>query len=780
VAARNPSIEDLAGAILDGASIDWASAESSADIADPALLSQLRVVARVAELHRRPPGGTTAMGRVMPAEQPRPVDAPVVVDGKYRIEASVGHGGMGSVYRARHIELGKTFALKLLLPHRSFRTDYLARFRVEAQALGRLNHPNIVQVTDFGVDSDVGAYLVMEYIEGVTLAECVKARRTMPLDDAIPIFTGIARALDHAHAAGILHRDLKPANVLLFTRPDGHQDAKIVDFGIASILDGPAPIDPHLESDELSDPAFRNGRVAAGPAMFRNPDRLQRPPTRLTAPGAVLGTLEYIAPEVIDGGSASAAADIFAFGVLIYEVLVGRRPFEASPGEPLNAHVKRNIPTPSHVHPAVPRELDAAILRALNIDPGLRPASARAVLAALLDGVHLARVRQWRRAELPRRAVVAVGLAILAAWLHGQIRTFPIVQTVENAFVDLRVASHPPRPPDPRIVLISIDEATLTSDSRPLADKADDVGTLLAGVFEAGARVVAIDLLLPEQWSQSERFSKLVLDHSSRMVLASYSAPEGKVRGPESVRGLTTMALGRPAIEKLFAFVNVSADSDGVVRTIPLEYHNERGQRVPSFVARTADIYGAGRFGETSADARVWIDFSIDWTAFQRVSWKDVPAVLSSEPATFRDHVILVGGEFAGSGDVYSLSPYGRFPTKEVSGLELQALALNTLLTGTDIRVSGGTMVVILVWLGVGVGAMLVLSSAHRDRTIGILAVGCCAYIGGAFLLFRWRHHLSPVAAPVLTFVLVSVFALVVRTGLPGHPAKLVTPEVTT
>jgi serine/threonine protein kinase/CHASE2 domain-containing sensor protein len=779
VAARSPSIEDIAGDILDGVSIDWSLAESSAVSADHELLSQLRVVASVAELLRRPPGSTADV-RVLPTEPPRSVqDVPAIVGGKYQIEASVGHGGMGSVYRARHIELGKTFALKLLLPHRSFRADSLARFRVEAQALGRLNHPNIVQVTDFGVDPDVGPYLVMEYIEGMTLGEIVKARRMLSLDEAIPIFAGISDALDHAHAAGILHRDLKPANVLLVTRTDGQRDAKIVDFGIASILDSPPSPRPIPESGESIESVVLSAGDAADSAVRRDPDGVGRQSTRLTVPGAVVGTLEYIAPEVIDGKRASAAADIFGLGVLIYEVLVGRRPFESLPGEPLNAHVKRYLPIPSDVCAAIPRELDAAILRPLNLDPSLRPLSARAVVAALVDGLHHARVRQWRRAELPRRAGLAVVVAILALWLHGRIRQVPIVQTVENAFVDLRVAFQSPRPPDPRIVLISIDEATLASDSSPLADKADEVGTMLRQVFEAGARAVAIDLLLPERWSESEPFSRLILDHSPRIVLASYSGPEGHVRGPESVRGLTTMALGPPAIEKLFAFVNVSADSDGVVRAIPLSYGNERGQRVQSLVARTAEISGVGRRGEPTANDRLWIDYSIDWTAFKRVSWKGIPHVLSNQPGAFRDRVILVGGEFAGSGDVYSLSPYGRSSANEVSGLVLQALALNTLLAGMDIRVSDGTMVVILLWVLTSIGAMAVLSSAHSVRTIGILVVGCCVYIGCSFFLFRWRHHLSPVAAPMLTFVLVSVLALAVRARLPRHPAKLITPEVT-
>ncbi len=165
--------------------------------------------------------------------------APSLIDGKYRIEGQLGHGGMGLVYRARHLELGKLFALKLVQPHRSHRPESVARFRIEAQALGRLNHPNIVQVTDFGVDSRAGPYLVMEYIEGITLGEYLKTERSLPLEEALPIFSGISRALDYAHDAGILHRDLKPANVLLVPREASHHDVRILDFGIARFLDNP-------------------------------------------------------------------------------------------------------------------------------------------------------------------------------------------------------------------------------------------------------------------------------------------------------------------------------------------------------------------------------------------------------------------------------------------------------------------------------------------------------------------------------------------------------------
>jgi CHASE2 domain-containing sensor protein len=301
-------------------------------------------------------------------------------------------------------------------------------------------------------------------------------------------------------------------------------------------------------------------------------------------------------------------------------------------------------------------------------------------------------------------------------------------------------------------------------------------------VFEAGASAVAIDLLLPERWSRSGPFSQLVLNHSARLVLASYSGADGRVTGPESVRGLATAALGQPAIERLFAFVNVSPDSDGVVRTMPLSYRNERGRQVQSLVARTADLYRprSDAATATATDNRLWIDYSIDWTAFPRLSWKDVPNVLARDSGAFRDRVILVGGEFAGSGDVYRPGGYGAAAGHEVSGLVLQALAVSTLLAGTDIRASGEPMVAMVLCVAVGIGAAAVLCAARRTRAIGLLVLGCGAYVVCSFLLYRWRHHLSPIGAPVSTFVMACMVSLVVRARLPRHPARLVTPEVPT
>ena len=281
MADRAEWIEDLAGAILDGASIDWGTAESSVELAGHSLLGELRLLAAIAELHRRPQS-PKQVGLETEPRKPLDVDTgPLLLDGKYLIEGSLGQGGMGFVYRARHIELKRLFALKLLQPHKAQRPEYLARFHLEAEALGRLNHPNIVQVTDFGVDSRWGPYLVMECIEGSSLSESIRDKGMLPLHEALPILGSIARALDYAHDSGILHRDLKPSNVLLFTNSAGHRDAKIVDFGIAFLLERAANL---VSESADSNSAGLSRPPSSASGIQRDPTYSETQSFGLTAP----------------------------------------------------------------------------------------------------------------------------------------------------------------------------------------------------------------------------------------------------------------------------------------------------------------------------------------------------------------------------------------------------------------------------------------------------------------------------------------------------------------
>jgi len=222
--------------------------------------------------------------------------------GPYRIEGALGAGGMGEVYRAHDPRLGRDVALKVLRERES-----LERFEREARAVAALSHPNILAVHDFGSDGG-RAYVAMELLQGETLRERL-AQGPLPLRKALEIGAEIARGLAAAHAAGIVHRDLKPENVWI-TRDGG---VKILDFGLARSL---------------------------VPVVGRETTQAD-----LTVPGTVLGTVAYMAPEQVRGETAGPAADVFSLGVVLYEMISGRRPFRAATAaETMSAILREDLP----------------------------------------------------------------------------------------------------------------------------------------------------------------------------------------------------------------------------------------------------------------------------------------------------------------------------------------------------------------------------------------------------------------------------------------------------
>ena len=213
--------------------------------------------------------------------------------GPYEILAALGAGGMGEVYKARDMRLDRTVAIKIL---RCADRELKARFEREAKAIASLQHPHICTLYDVGHHNATN-YLVMEYLEGETLAERL-LRGLLKIDDALKIAIEIADALDRAHRAGIVHRDLKPANIMLTKN-----GVKLLDFGLA----------------KLRPPA-------AAVSGFSIAATQSTPP--LTSQGTVLGTLQYMAPEQLEGKDADARTDLFAFGVVVYEMVTGRRAFD--------------------------------------------------------------------------------------------------------------------------------------------------------------------------------------------------------------------------------------------------------------------------------------------------------------------------------------------------------------------------------------------------------------------------------------------------------------------
>jgi serine/threonine protein kinase len=275
-----------------------------------------------------------------------PVDPLIghTLDEKYRIEKRLGIGGMGTVYRARHLLIDRPVAIKVLNPR--FVEDEAAqvRFRREARAAGRLQHANAVGVTDFGSTSDGYVYIVMELLEGRTLREVLAKEAPLDTARAVALMLQAAAAVAAAHDAGIIHRDLKPANIFIVQSSEVPAVVKVLDFGIAK-----------LAAESLEDDDSKT----------------------LTLVGAMIGTPRYMSPEQCEGAELTPAADVYSLGVILYEMLSGVVPFSGS--TPLSIamkHASEEPRRPSEYVASIPLALEEVVLHALGKRPEDRPANA--------------------------------------------------------------------------------------------------------------------------------------------------------------------------------------------------------------------------------------------------------------------------------------------------------------------------------------------------------------------------------------------------------------------
>ena len=275
------------------------------------------------------------------------MSTPTQIASRYEIERRLGAGGMSTVFLATDSVLERAVAIKLLAEHLADDEDFVARFRREALAAARLQHPNIVQVFDSGQDPESHRhYIVMEYVEGPSAADLLREYRELDVEQTVAIVRDACHGLDYAHRAGVVHRDVKPGNLLLAEETG---ITKLADFGIAKAAEQ----------------------------------------TRITQVGSVLGTAAYLSPEQARGEEAGPASDIYSLGVCTYQFLTGRLPHEYSSLTELALKQQQEVVAPiREFRPEVPAELDEAIRLCLEREPGSRYRSALELAQAIEAGMH--------------------------------------------------------------------------------------------------------------------------------------------------------------------------------------------------------------------------------------------------------------------------------------------------------------------------------------------------------------------------------------------------------
>lgn len=272
---------------------------------------------------------------------------------RYRVDAVIGRGGFGVVYRGTQLAMGRPVAIKVLRPESSTDIEHVRRFQHEARATSAIEHPNVMRVYDFGQTDDGGLYLVSEFLEGEALDVLLKREQVLRPERAVSIGEQVLQALEAAHEAGVVHRDLKPANLIVRRLRDGRDVVKVLDFGIVKFM-GPS----------------RDGVES------------------LTATGKTIGTPAYMSPEQAQAQEVDGRADLYSFGVVLYEMLSGRLPFAGTAIDQLIGHIKRQPPPVPHPPKwVIPATLGKLVMRCLEKSPGRRPATATSLRQELLASV---------------------------------------------------------------------------------------------------------------------------------------------------------------------------------------------------------------------------------------------------------------------------------------------------------------------------------------------------------------------------------------------------------
>jgi len=342
--------------------------------------------------------------------------------GPYEIVSAAGAGGMGEVYKARDTRLERTVAIKVLSPGLAASPELKARFEREARVISALNHPHICHLYDIGKEDGID-FLVMEYLEGETLAERLE-KGPLLTRQLLQYAIEVADALDKAHRQGIVHRDLKPANIMLTKA-----GAKLMDFGMAK------PVAVGAMTATGSAPSFTAAPTITGPSPAASP---------LTSAGTILGTIQYMSPEQIEGKEADTRSDIFALGTVLYEMVTGRKAFPGKSQLAVATAILEKDPEPvSAVQPAVPPVLEHVIRRALEKDPDERWQRA-ADLKAELRWALESRPAMQAATETAKNTLARVVVGAVAALVTGVVLTIAVLRTGSREQLVARLSLLPP------------------------------------------------------------------------------------------------------------------------------------------------------------------------------------------------------------------------------------------------------------------------------------------------------------------------------------------------